>query len=277
MNKALIYLNSIFVLITAIVSFSTFYFKFIYPPIPKVKAHVVFEKYDQDLIKINSIKKFDSLVNSNFIKFGDTTRTILFIDDFLKKRFYHSYSSFSFKENWVAVVCSKLFWNNFRFPVAPDDILQNPMAACSQQGILFQDQLHKLKIPYETIAFKSCKDNIEFGHYAVSAFYSNTWHFYDTNQEPVIIDSTMPSIETIIKTKLYEKMYVSPSNISSQSFFKTRSYVRSHHNVYSAPRMFQFHKVSLFLSNTLWIILLIFSLLFWFLTRRYFKSDLSSQ
>jgi hypothetical protein len=274
LKKTLIYLNVIFIIITVIVSFSTFFFKFIYPPIPNAKAHVIFEKYDKDLIKINSIEKFDSLVNSNLMKYGDTTRTILFIDDFLKKRFYHSYSSFSFKENWVAVVCSNLFWNNFQFPVAPDDILQHSMAACSQQGILFQDQLHKLKIPYETIAFKSYKNNKEFGHYAVSAFYSNNWHFYDTNQEPVIVDSTMPSIEKIIKTKLYEKMYISPTNISSQYFFKTKSYFRSNHNVYSAPRMYQFHKVSLFLSNKLWLILFIFNIVFWLLSRRYFKSDL---
>jgi hypothetical protein len=266
------YLKSIIFIATAIVVCSTIFFKFLYSAQENVNSNIIFEKYDKDLISINSIEKLDSVVNLDLAKFGDTTKTILFIDELLKRRFYHSYSEFSLNDNWIAVVCGEFLWGNFKFPVGPDDILKYPMAACSQQGILFQDQLHKLNIPFETIAFKTYRNNKEFGHYAVSAFYHNQWHFYDTNQEPVIVDSTMPSIEKIIKTKLYEKMYISPTNISTQFFFKTKSYRRSHHNAYSAPRMYQFHKVSLFLSNWLWLILLVFNLVFWFLTKKFLKS-----
>lgn len=216
------------------------------------------EKFDESLLTINSCARLDSLVIEKFKQSNfDTAKTVLFIDNFLRNRFYHSYSEISIHTNWMAFLLGKFIWRDFLYPVVPSRIIQYPMAACSQQGILFQDQLHKLKIPYETIALKS--NSIGKGHYAVSVFYANTWHFYDTNQEPIIIDSTMPSIEKIIDEKLYEKMYVSNLNITTQEMFKTKSFTKTNKNVYSAKNMYLFQKISLFLSDWLWLFLLLLS------------------
>lgn len=253
--RSYIKLTSLIILFA--VSFITLYANFFYKEEIPTNPKILYEEYDTTLTSINTIAKFDSLVEQNFKANNNITKTIIFIDEFLKKRFYHGYSQLSLKKNWFATICSKLIWNEFIYPVSPNDILSYPMAACSQQGILFQDQLHKLNIPYETIAFRSTKNDIVQGHYAVSAFYDNRWHYYDTNQEPIIVDSTMPSIDAIIDNKLYEKMYINESNIGLQDFFKNKNFTKTNKNLYSAKRMYNFQAITSLISKWLWLLLLV--------------------
>jgi hypothetical protein len=222
------------------------------------------EKYDTTLNRISTIRELDIIIDQYFKKYDDTAKVVLAIDDLIKRRFYQGYSKYTLNHNWVAVLCAAVFWDDFYYPVLPNDILKFPNAACSQQGIIFQNQLQRLQIPYETIALKQKINNSTFGHYTVSVFYDKKWHFFDTSEEPIIIDSTMPNIESIIERKLYEKMYVRASNIETQSFFKTNSYTKINRNVFSAHKMSMFHRISSFLSKWLWLILLLFNSLFFF-------------
>jgi hypothetical protein len=228
---------------------------------PYVKGN---EKYDSTLNRINTIEKLDSTINQYFKKYDDTAKVVLAIDNLIKRRFYQGYSKYTLDQNWMAVIFAVMFWDDFYYPVLPNDILKFPNAACSQQGIIFQNQLQRLKIPYETIALKQKINNRAFGHYAVSIFYNKKWHFFDTSEEPIIIDSTMPNIESIIERKLYEKMYVSKSNIETQSFFKTNSFTKDDRNIFSAYKMSIFHRTSRFLSNWLWLVILLINSLSFF-------------
>src|SRR5689334_14792004 len=104
------------------------------------------EDFDLLVMSINTTDKVNSLVLQEFERNGhDTAAIMFFVDDFLRKRFYHSYSELSFHDNWIAWLCGKLFWSHFSNPVVPSDIIRFPMAGCSQQAMIFQDAAHLLK------------------------------------------------------------------------------------------------------------------------------------
>jgi hypothetical protein len=250
-------LKSLLLISVVIISAITVYSKFLSKPKIFEKPANMDELFDEDFLNINTLPAFDSLVSNRFRSSNyDTARTVLFIDNFLRNRFYHSYSELDLKDNWIAVLCGYIFWGDFLYPVAPEYIIEHPMAACSQQGILFQYQLNRLKIKCSTIQFFPLSKTAG-GHYAVSVYYDNSWHFYDSNQEPLIVDSTMPSINVIIDKRLYEKMYIRESNKRFREFFEKKSYIRVFKEPLNRGKMYYFHQITTFLSNWLWLLLLI--------------------
>lgn len=263
MNKPLLYKNILLVL-TILFSSVTFYSKFISSSKQAATPNDIDEKFDEHFLSINSTEKLDSLIFQEFRKNNyDTAKTVIFIDNFLRNRFYHSYSILTLKDNWIAVVLGNTVWSHFLFPVAPDNIIEHPAAACSQQGILFQQLLDHLKIPSSTIKFFPLSPQTP-GHYAVSVYYGNSWHFYDPNREPIIVDSTMPSIEKIVSEKMYEKMYSKPSNLRFQGFFREKSFERVTKKPFSKGKMYYFQGVTAFLSGWLWLGFLLLYLLYSF-------------
>ena len=215
------------------------------------------EKYDSTFLSINSEAKLDTLLFKRFRKTKhDTAATVLFLDVFLRKRFYNGYSVLNKEQNWIALCLGKLVWSHFQFPVIPDDILLHPSAACSQQGILFQNELDKLKIQCAVIKFYPLS-RYSAGHYAISVLYGNSYHFFDPNKEPTIVDSTMPSIETIVDKKLYVKMYSKPSNMAFQDFFKRKNFASVTQTPFRKGNMYYFQVISAMLSRWLWLFFLV--------------------
>lgn len=266
MNKPLLYKN-ILLIIVVVFSAVTFYAKFISSSQQAATPGDIDEKFDERFLSINSAEKLDSLIFQEFRRTHfDTARTVIFIDNFLRNRFYHSYSTLTLKDNWIAVVLGNTVWSHFLFPVAPNHIIEHPEAACSQQGILFQQLLDHLKIPSSTIKFFPLRPKTP-GHYAVSVYYGNSWHFYDPNREPIIIDSTMPSIEKIVAEKMYEKMYAKPSNLRFQDFFREKSYERVTKKPFSKGNMYYFQSITAFLSSWLWFGFLLLYLFYSFRLR----------
>jgi hypothetical protein len=248
--KNLKFILFLFFVVTASVTFYSKYTKMqpFVEPNPGID-----EKFDRKFLAISSCDRLDSLVSYKFNETGhDTAKTVLFIDQFLRNRFYHSYSELSLHDNWLAWLCGKLFWADFLYAVRPCDIIKYPMAACSQQGILFQRQLHRLGIRCSTIQFLPVTKTTS-GHYAVSVYYDNSWHYYDSNQEPLIIDSTMPSVDIIVARRLYEKMYVKKSNVRFQEFFRNKTYHRVNSEPFKMGNMHYFQAVTAFLSNWIWL------------------------
>lgn len=236
----------IFALITAYANFLKFNQLLTCP-------HTKEEKFDSSFLSVNTEAKFDTLIFERFRKTNhDTAATVLFLDTFLRKRFYNGYSVLSKEQNWIALCLGKLVWSHFQFPVIPNDILLHPSAACSQQGILFQDALDKLKIPCAVIKFYPLS-KYTAGHYAISAFYTNSYHFFDPNKEPMIVDSSMPSIETIVDKKLYVKMYSKPSNMDFQAFFQKKSFARVTQTPFTIGNMYYFQSITAALSKWLWL------------------------
>jgi hypothetical protein len=214
------------------------------------------ESFMPELSYINSEEKLDYIVRAELSRSkNDTAHTLLFLHDLLKNRFYHSYSEFTWNQNWISLLCGKLVWSDFKFPVIPNDILKFPMASCSQQGLVFQNQLAKLNIRFSIISFYP-NEKVNAGHYAVSAFYSKNWHFFDSNLEPTIADSSMPDINKIVDSGLYKKMYVSKSNAVLQTYFKNRYFTEKVYSKHLNGNMHYFHIITRFLSKWLWLILI---------------------
>lgn len=223
------------------------------------------EKFDTAFLAINSIEELNYLIDQKFKNSNyDTAQTVLYLDHFIRNRFYHSYSELSFHDNWIAKIAGTVFWSHFLNPVSPSDIIRYPMGACSQQGIIFQNQLNRLGIKCSTIEFYPLSEN-EPGHYAVSVYYNTAWHYYDSNKEPLIVDSAMPDISTIIDKKLYEKMYVSESNSVFQKYFVELSFQKINNIPFKTGPMYYFQLITGFLSHWLWLILLA---IYFFLNKR---------
>lgn len=250
-------LKTIVLILLVLVSGLTLISKLISRPAPLPVPKNLDEKFDPNFSNIDSPKKMDELVREEFISSGhDTAQTMLFLDEFLRKKFYHSYSELSFHDNWIAYLCGKIFWSHFLNPVVPDDILRFPMAGCSQQGILFQNELNLLHIPCSSIQFYPQPYQIS-GHYAVTAYYGGKWHYFDSNLEPTIVDSAMPSLDEIIQRKLYTQMYTRKVHQKFKEYFTNKSYKRVDNEPFRRGNMYYFQIVTNFLSDWAWLILLV--------------------
>lgn len=261
------YLKAIALSLLVIVSCITFYARFISTsPTPYIPEKLE-ETFDPSFSKIDSPDKFDSVVKHEFVANGyDTAKTLLFIDNLLRNKFYHSYSELSFHDNWIAYLCGRFFWSHFLNPVVPEDIIRYPMAGCSQQGIIFQNELSRLNIKCASIQFYPRKYQ-KSGHYAVTAYYNNSWHFFDPNLEPVIVDSSMPSIESIIERKLYPMMYTRKVHASFKEYFLNKSFKRVEKEPFHKGNMHYFQVITGFLSRWVWLLFLTLYLVLVFRTR----------
>ena len=95
-------------------------------------------------------------------------------DEFVRERFYHSYSFFDPGHDWIAYL-SGFAWINLRSPVLPENILDYPEAACSQQVIVFQAIARKLGFDSGVVALS---------HHMIAAVKINDqWQVYDADRE----------------------------------------------------------------------------------------------
>ena len=65
--------------------------------------------------------------------------------------------------------------------VIPNDILKQPMAACSQQSIIGMEVFKRKGFKVRKVGF--FYDGYG-GHFCFEAFFYNRWHFFDPDLEP---------------------------------------------------------------------------------------------
>ena len=111
----------------------------------------------------------------------DTLAYVKAVSDIVKKRFYHGLSEYSIKDNWIAYIGGKLFWNHLVAIVDPDDILDYNQGLCSQQTIVFLEILKRkgIKARWVGLGYKEGP-----GHFLAEVSYQGKWHMYDVNLEP---------------------------------------------------------------------------------------------
>ena len=138
------------------------------------------EFFDPSLSKINSVQKLmnysDSISNKTCKR--NSLQYALVISDVLQNRFYHGFSVYSLRQNWIAAVTQYLFGHYVANPVLPEDILKYPYAGCSQQAIVLTEVMKRNQVPYRSLGFPH--------HYATELEFNNSWYFFDTNMEPVM-------------------------------------------------------------------------------------------
>ena len=150
------------------------------PVFPK-NAYNHKEEYNESLSALNSVVKLDQHIDSILLRKKITSQSyesVAEISNTIKNRFYHGYSHFSFRQNWIAVVSGKLFDSGMAYKVDPDNILEHPNAACSQQAIVMMAVLRRRGIEYRHLAFPH--------HYALEVLIAGTWYFFDPNMETII-------------------------------------------------------------------------------------------
>ena len=146
-----------------------------------------------------------SLVNQADMTVGFKNRHTIeyanFIDSLISERFYHAYSTYSLKENWIAYFAGKYIWYDLAAIVTPEDIMKHPMAACSQQAIILMKCFKEVGIPYRAVHLN--------GHYTSEGQIDGRWYFFDPSVEPNFnLTNGRKSLEELLTANELDAVYV---------------------------------------------------------------------
>ena len=213
------------------------------------------EEFDPSLSRLNTIEKVisycDSIYEQQYKNIGKTNFTSNYTgiaSSVIRKRFYHGYSYYGLRTNYLAFLFSKATTDGYRAIIVPDDILKYPTAACSQQSIIMMEVLHNKNITSRKVGFQGKTS----GHFCFEVFYNGGWHFYDTNMEPdeaVLNAHNRPDIASLSGDKnLLLKAYKDYPPEQILDIFSSFKYGPV--NTFPAPRGMVFQRVTLFLSYT---------------------------
>jgi hypothetical protein len=133
----------------------------------------VHEAFDPRLQSITDVDSAAAYVRSH-ARSNDPATLADAADEFVRRRFYHSYSFFDPSENWLAYLAG-FAWIDLRSPVLPDDILQHPQAACSQQAMVYQAIVRKFGFDAGVVRFRN--------HMVAAVRIAGAWRVYDADRE----------------------------------------------------------------------------------------------
>ncbi len=211
------------------------------------------ELFDSSLLHLNSVQRLieyaDSSADFQQIKKGSLQYAIL-TSYIIKKRFYHGFSVYNFRENWIATVAQCLIGNDLACPVNPGDILKYPFAGCSQQAIVLMDFMKRKKIPYRSVGFPH--------HYAVELNLNNEWYYFDPDMEPKIKATERLEENWNQSADSLKKYYSLSLSHLDWGFGKAQPVKIGKINADPAPNASVFQSVTKVLSKTLWIFPLFF-------------------
>jgi hypothetical protein len=208
----------------------------------------VIEQYDPNVAnKIRSVDQLLEVLNTQANEQGIKKNSLAYFEilsSIVRKRFYHAYSHYSLKENWIAAVAGKFAWYDLSAIVIPHDIMQYPMAACSQQSIIMMECFKRLGIPFRKVGMT--------GHYACEGFIENSWYYFDTDKEPAI-KGRRASFEYLASNKMLYDMY---NNVLTREEVDRLVGTASYGTVNRQParEAIIFHKITRAASRLLWII-----------------------
>jgi len=219
--------------------------------------------------RIKSLAKLENYIDSVIELRSKTTQVntelnVDVINSTVRMRFFHGYSHYSLRENWLAALSGKLIWYDLSAIVIADDILQYPMAACSQQAIVLMELFKRKKIPFRKIAFDH--------HFAVEAYINKQWIYLDPNLEPEF-QGTHRSFKYLKEGNRLKEIYknILPS-AEIPNLLGNPRYGRL--NEYPAPKARILHHMLSTLSHFLWMFpLFLFGVNLWHRKKR---SELST-
>ena len=140
--------------------------------------------------------------------------------------------------------------------VIPDDMMRYPYAACSQQSIVTMELLKRKCFKTRKVGFDGGDVG---GHFCFETFYDNSWHFFDTDQEPnakVLASHGRPSIEFLVKNRhILDAAYSHWEAGRLHAMFSKYFYGKV--DKFEAPNALIYQQATQFLSYTAWIYLLI--------------------
>ena len=137
------------------------------------------EQFDPRLSYLNSIDKLEAYIDSNEAAghiSPNTVDYVVTISMAIRNRFYHGFSHFSLQENWIAAFSERVIGFGLASKVKPEDIMQHPYAACSQQSMVMMAILRRKGLSYRSVGFPH--------HFALEVSINNKWYYFDPNMEP---------------------------------------------------------------------------------------------
>jgi hypothetical protein len=139
------------------------------------------EQFDPHLSYVNSIDKLENYIDSTLKADSiqpNTINYVVYISKAIRYRFYHGFSHFTLQQNWIAAVAEKVIGYGLASQVKPNDIMQHPYAACSQQAMVMMEILKRKKLAYRSVGFPH--------HFALEVLINDKWYYFDSNMEPNI-------------------------------------------------------------------------------------------
>lgn len=210
------------------------------------------EKFDISLSRLRSVdaiqKYIDSIAVSKHIAMGSASYAMT-AEEVISQRFYHGYSHFKLKENWIAALCEKITGIGLSAKVHASHILKNNNAACSQQSIVLMEILRKKEIAYRRIGLPH--------HYVLEAKIKNDWLYLDPDMEPVATDSMRRRSSWKGDVTKLREFYPGKNSLIELRFNKQDKIDVGAENEIPATRVKIFQLITSFLSYTLWIVPLI--------------------
>ena len=216
------------------------------------------EKFSPRLAYINSIDKLEAHADSIAVQQKICLKSFEYcelLEDIVKERFYHGFSKFSLKENWIAALSGKWLEEGLACKVQPEDIMQHSNAACSQQSIVMMAVLKRKNIPYRKVGFPH--------HYAMEVLIDNNWYFMDADMEPLITKTERMQHSWNHQNDLLKKYYnTNRFNDLDYKFGSGLTAINGPVNEVPASNAKVFHSVTSVMSKILWcfpLLLLLFN------------------
>lgn len=129
------------------------------------------ELYEPELAFINSLdvledycdELYESVENKEHMPYPEI------VNEVVKRRFYHGYSYFHWRDNYMAYLLSFVTKPDAHAIVLPDDILRYPYGACSQQAIVMMALLQRKGFPVRKVGLYDPEAG--YGHFVLEAQY----------------------------------------------------------------------------------------------------------
>lgn len=196
------------------------------------------EVFDPELYpKIQSVKDLVLYIDESFKGDKQSNEFVKYMAETISRRFYHGYSYYSTKDNWIAAVMARFVWDDLAAIVVPDDILKHPNAACSQQSIVLMACAKYYKLDYRKVIFKH--------HFTVEIKINDAWHYVDPNVEVI---PKSGSANELMKNGMLYFMYSQKMNgVNLEELLGQPRYGSI--NEYAAIKTSYFQKLTSFLSS----------------------------
>lgn len=139
------------------------------------------EKYAPQLSFLNSIEKLEKFIDAAAADKNIAIASVAYLEileNTVSHRFFHGFSHKTLSQDWITSITDKITGTDFSCLVLPEEIMQHPNAACSQQAIVMMEILKIKNINYRKVGFPH--------HFAMEASINGGWYYLDADMEPTI-------------------------------------------------------------------------------------------
>ena len=227
-------------------------------PLP-TEISEIYDKNFETLIDLDDLKRFvgEEVKKKNY----QGIEIAIYIDDVIRKKYFHQIAYISNETNWLLKVAD-YFFPKFEFLSAmdPKELAKKNHAICNQQAIVFQEIVKDYSLEYASIGFEiKTPDGNNLGHFASAVKVKNDWFYFDSNLEPKY-NRRDPSIFTRVleaDKDTLKQLYPSDDfSLVTKNMINFRDL-----NSFPAKRGVMFQKMTSFFSNFFWIFLTLMALM----------------